>query len=143
MIGLLIIACIAPLLIKGPSGEPLMTLEDWKIALPIQLKGLVGNLNDGVKESLSVQEPQPMKVYKWLDDEGQWNFSSAPSNFEVAEEVGISAVNLMEAHVPPARQSDFGPSAVSKSVSVSPGILKPESVREMMETIEQFQQTID
>ena len=50
MIGLLSIACIAPLLIKGPSGEPLMTLEDWKIALPIQLKELVGNLNDGVKE---------------------------------------------------------------------------------------------
>jgi hypothetical protein len=49
----------------------------------------------------------------------------------------------MEAHVPQARQSDLGPSAVSKSVSVSPGILKPEPVREMMETIEQFQQTID
>ena len=51
-----------------------MTLEDWKIALPIQLKGLMGNLNDGVKESLSVQEPQPMQVYKWQEDEGQWNF---------------------------------------------------------------------
>ena len=49
-----------------------MTFEDWKIALPIQLKGLVGNLNDGAKESLSVQEPQPMQVYKWQDDEGQW-----------------------------------------------------------------------
>jgi hypothetical protein len=49
----------------------------------------------------------------------------------------------MEARVPQARQSDLGPSAVSKSVSVSPGILKPEPVREMMETIEQFQQTID
>ena len=96
-----------------------------------------------LKESLSVQEPQPMQVYKWQDDEGQWNFSSAPPNLEIAEEVEISAVNLMEANVPPARQSDLGPSAVSKSVSVSPGILKPEPVREMMETIEQFQQTID
>jgi hypothetical protein len=28
-------------------------------------------------------------------------------------------------------------------VSVLPGILKPEPEREMMETIEQFQQTID
>ena len=83
-----------------------------------------------------------MHVYKWQDDESQWNFSSAPPNFEVAEEVEISAVNLMEAHVPPARQSDLGPSAFSESVSVSPSILKPEPVREMMETIEQFQQTI-
>jgi hypothetical protein len=85
MIGLLSIACIAPLLIKGPSGEPLMALEDWKIAVPIQLKGLVGNLNNGVKESLSVQEPQPMQVYKWQNDEDQWNFSSVPPNFEIAE----------------------------------------------------------
>ena len=74
MIDLLSIACIAPLLIKGLSGEPLMTLENWKIALPIQLKRLVGNLNDGVKESLSVQELQPMQVYKWQDDEFRWNF---------------------------------------------------------------------
>ena len=94
-------------------------------------------------ESLSVQEPQSMQVDKWQDNEGQWNFSSAPPNFEIAEEVEISAVNLMKAHVPPARQSDHRPSAVSKSVSVSPGILKPEPVREMMEKIEQFQQTID
>ena len=41
-----------------------MTLEDWKIAVPIQLKGLVGNLNDSVKELLSVKEPRPMQVYK-------------------------------------------------------------------------------
>jgi hypothetical protein len=41
------------------------------------------------------------------------------------------------------RGSQTGPSAVSESVSVSPGILKPEPVREMMETVEQFQQIID
>ena len=68
---------------------------------------------------------------------------SSQPDFEIAEEVEISAVNLMEAHVPQAGQSDLGPSAVSESVSVPPGILKPEPVREMMETIEQFQQTID
>ena len=68
---------------------------------------------------------------------------SLQPNFEIAEEVEISAVNLMEVHVSRARQSDLGPSAVSESVSVAPGILKPEPVREMMETIEQFQQIID
>jgi hypothetical protein len=67
----MIIARIASLLIKGPSCERLMTLEDWKIVLPIQLKGLVGNLNDSVKELLSVKEPRPMQVYKWQDDERQ------------------------------------------------------------------------
>ena len=68
---------------------------------------------------------------------------SLQPNFEIAEEVEISAVNLMEAHVSRSRQSDLGPSAVSKSVSVSLGVLKPEPFWEMIETIEQFQQTID
>jgi len=49
MVGLVIIACIAPLFIKGSSGEPLMTLDDWKINVPVQLKGLVGNLTSGAK----------------------------------------------------------------------------------------------
>ena len=51
MVGLVIIACIAPLFIKGSSGEPLMTLDDWKINVPVQLKGLVGNLTSGAKMS--------------------------------------------------------------------------------------------
>ena len=34
LIGLLIIACIAPLFIKGPDGEPIMTVDDWAINLP-------------------------------------------------------------------------------------------------------------
>ena len=49
MVGLVIIACIAPLFIKGSSGEPLMTLDDWKINVPVQLKGLVGDLISGAK----------------------------------------------------------------------------------------------
>ena len=143
MVGFVIIACIAPLLIKGSSGEPLMTLDDWKINVPVQLKGLVGNLTCGAKKSLSVQEQQPMLVYKWQDDEEQWHFSNAPPNFEIAEEIEISDVNLMEAYVPPAPRSDAGQSADSASMSVPSGIPEPERVQKMMVTIEQFQQTID
>ena len=120
-----------------------MTLDDWKINVPVQLKGLVGNLTSGAKKSLSVQEQQPMLVYKWQDDEKQWHFSNAPPNFEIAEEIEISDVNLMEAYVPPAPRSDAGQSADSASMRVPSGIPEPEWVQKMMVTIEQFQQTID
>lgn len=143
MVGFVIIACIAPLFIKGSSGEPLMSLDDWKTNVPVQLKGLVGNLTSGAKKSLSVQEQQPMLVYKWQDDEEQWHFSNAPPNFEIAEEIEILDVNLMEAYVPPAPRSDAGQSADSESMSVPSGIPEPERVQKMMVTIEQFQQTID
>ena len=33
-----------------------MTLDDWKINVPVQLKGLVGNLTSGAKMSPPVQE---------------------------------------------------------------------------------------
>ena len=69
MVGIVIIACIAPLFIKGPNGEPLMTLDDWKIHVPVQLQGLVDNLTSGAKMSPPVQEQQPKLVYKWQDDE--------------------------------------------------------------------------
>jgi hypothetical protein len=85
-------------------GEPLMTLDDWKINVPVQLKGLVGNLTSGAIKSLSVQEQQPMLVYKWQDDEAQWHFSNAPPNFEIAEGIEILDVKLMEAYVPPVAQ---------------------------------------
>mgnify|MGYP001185718679 CR=1 FL=1 len=143
MLGLLIIACIAPLFIKGPSGEPLMTLDDWKIDVPVPIKDLVGSLTGGAKNPLPVEGHQPMQVFKWQDDEGQWHFSNAPPNLGIAEGLEISDVNLMEAYLPPAPLSDAEEPTTSETMSVSPGIPHPEQVQEMMETIEQFQQTID
>jgi hypothetical protein len=66
---------------------------------------------------------------------------SLSADFEIAEEIEILDVNLMEAYVPPAPRSDAGQSADSESMSVPSGI--PEPVQKMMVTIEQFQQTID
>ena len=120
-----------------------MTLDDWKIDVPVQLKGLVGNLTSGVKMSPPVQEQPTTLVYKWQDDEEQWHFSNAPPNFEIAEEIEISNVNLIEAYVPPVPRSDAGQSADSESTGVPSGIPEPGQVQEMRATIEQFQQTID
>ena len=120
-----------------------MTLDDWKIHVPVQLQGLVDNLTSGAKMFPPVQEQQPKLVYKWQDDEEQWHFSNAPPNLEIAEEVEISDVNLIEAYVPPVPRSDAGQSADSESTGVPSGIPEPEQVQKMRETIEQFQQTID
>lgn len=143
MVGLLIIACIVPLFIKGPGGEPLMTLDDWKIDVPHQVKDLVSRLTSGAKKSLPLEEQPPLQVYRWRDDEGQWHFSDAPPNLEIAEEMEISDVNLMEAYVPPVPPTDATQSTDSGPMRVTPGIPQPGQVQEMMETIEQFQETIN
>ncbi len=143
MVGLLIIACIAPLFIKGPGGEPLMTLNDWKTDGPVQIKDVVARLTSGAKKNLPVEELQPTRVFKWQDDEGQWHFSNSPPNLEIAEEIEISDVNLMEAYMPPTPPEDTGQSANPESMSVSAGIPGPEKVQEMTKTIKLFQQSID
>ncbi len=120
-----------------------MTLEDWKIDVPVQIKDLVGNLASGAKNPLPLEEQQPMQVFKWQDEQGQWHFSNAPPNLEIAEEIEISDVNLMEAYLPPAPPTEAEESTVSGPMSVSPGIPQPEQVQEMMQTIEQFQETVN
>lgn len=143
MVGLLIIACLAPLFIKGPNGEPLMTLNDWKTDVPVQIKNVVARLTSGAKKTRSAEALQPTRVFKWQDDEGQWHFSNSPPNLEIAEEIEISDVNLMETYKPPTPLEDTGQSAGSESMSVSAGILEPGKVQEMTETIKLFQQSID
>ena len=49
----------------------------------------------------------------------------------------------MEAYIPPTPPSDADESSASGPMSVSPGIPQPEQVQEMMETIEQFQETVN
>lgn len=39
--GLPIIACIAPLFIKGPDVEPIMVLDDWKFERPASPDGVM------------------------------------------------------------------------------------------------------
>ena len=144
MVGLLIIACIAPLFIKGPDGEPIMTLDDWKIEVPDQIKDLVKGLSRGTKKSLPDEGKESLQVYKWQDDEGQWHFSNAPPNLDVAEEVLIGDVNLMQAYAPPeAPATSAEPAGGGLLDNVTPGIPQPGQIEEMMETVDQFQQTME
>ena len=143
IVGLLIIACIAPLFIRGSDGEPLMTLDDWKIEFPVQLKELIGSLRDGVKKTEPDGEVQRLAVFKWQDDEGQWHFSNAPPNPDLAIEVEIGAVNLVEAYMSPAVTSKNNESPVGQGTGMSSGTPSPAQVQEMMDTVDQYKQSIN
>lgn len=80
-------------------------------------------------------------MYKWQDDQGQWHFSSAPPNPDLAEEVEIGEINLMEAYVPPAEVEPriaTVPQLPTGSVTAT-----PNQVKEMMDTVTNLQETID
>lgn len=146
LIALLIIACIAPLFIKGPDGEPIMTIDDWAVDLPEPVDRFFSDLFAGRTPSTpavpGTPEAEPPRVYKWQDEDGQWHFSNTPPNMDVAQEVEISDVNLMDAYVPP--EPEPVPEETQAGQLTMPGGLPgPGQMQEMMETMDSFQQTMD
>ena len=79
---LVLIAAFAGLFfIKGPNGEPFMTLEDLKPSVP------------EVKTTIA-----PTKVYKWQDENGVWQFSNQPRDEGQGELVEFDGkINTMPA----------------------------------------------
>jgi len=68
LVGLL----VAPLIIKGPDGKPLMTVQDLDLNLP------------SVSPASAYKDPSYRSsglttVYKWQDEHGQWHFSDNQS----------------------------------------------------------------
>lgn len=149
IVGLTIIACIAPLFIKDPNGEPLMTLDDWSIDFSSLTSSLATSLQSGadVVGSASSASPnmEPSEVYKWQDEEGVWQFSDTPVeglDGAVIEKVEISTVNVMDAFVPPAKTASGESKAESAGISGTTSV-SPAKIQEMMDTVNNLQQTID
>lgn len=65
-----------PMVITGPSGGPIMTLDDW---VPDVIRGS-GGLDVGVDAVKSLQESTEMSfsggIFKWQDENGHWHFSN-------------------------------------------------------------------
>lgn len=141
MIGLLIVACIAPFFIKGPDGEPVMTLDDWRVELPEAMTSWFDQ--PSTSSGVTGESAAASKIYKWQDEDGSWHFGNAPPEAVVAEALQLGEVNLMPAYEPPpaARQAQTqtaAPAAPIGAVTATPG-----QIKEMMNTVNNLQQTID
>lgn len=139
LIVLLIIACIAPLFIKGPDGEPIMSLDDWKFEIPASLTGILRKSAPAAPEGVSPSKSTT--VYKWQDEDGQWHFSSVPPDLESVEEMELSDINIMDPFVAPAVPEESGSPNVAAGMSAGM-TATPDQVREMMETVTNLQETM-
>lgn len=140
LIGLLIIACILPLFIKGPDGEPIMSLSDWVPEVPDAVSDLAGEVTPDPVSS------DPVTVYKWQDEDGQWHFSNQPPEVpDGAETMELSGdINLMESvEIPEKRQQPTTTASASTPSFTGPMTVAPEQVKEMMETVNSLQQSVD
>ena len=133
LIVVVILACLGPFFIKGPDGEPLMTLDDLRPEAP---------------ELPSVAPAEPVTVYKWQDENGVWQFSTEPVDGVEAETMQLDGkVTTLDALTPedyrrasgePTRDRPASFEAPSGLMSVS-----PDKVQEMMDTVNTLQDTVD
>ena len=72
---------IAPMYVKGPTGDPIMTAEDW--------------VPDPVKDVAEAVKPAA-QAYRWKDAEGVWQFSDTkPAGFEDKDIQTIAIAEIM------------------------------------------------
>ena len=137
IIGVLIIACIAPLFIKGPDGKPIMTIDDWIPEVPESAEKLAGNIADEVVPT------EPTRVYKWQDEDGQWHFSNTPPNALASEEMELDGdINIMDPFEVPEEEEEVASGGME--MPSNPFMTaSPDQVEEMMETVNGLQGTLD
>ncbi|MEM1188418.1 MAG: DUF4124 domain-containing protein [Pseudomonadota bacterium] len=130
-----------PLIIKGPDGRPIMTLDDWKPAMPASVDEFAKQL---LTKGKQVLPSSPEAVYRWQDENGAWHFADeAPPGSDV-QLVEISEANRMQAPVMPPK-----PSAAASETSVAPfsqipGMtVSPQQLKETMENLDQLQDKVE
>ncbi|MEM6483577.1 MAG: DUF4124 domain-containing protein [Pseudomonadota bacterium] len=141
LLAILVIACIAPMIMKGPDGEPIMTLDDWKPEVPATVDGLKQQVMATGKEVMPEKSPS---VYRWQDENGSWHFSDQAPPDSNAEPIEISDANLVDALEVPKKQAPSSVESSTSPLSRMPGMtVSPKQLKETMENLEQLQGKID
>jgi len=130
MIVVLLAAFAGLFFLTGPNGEPILSLDDLKPDVP-ELDSNTGTT----------------KVYKWQDENGVWQFSNQPideGQGEVLELDGI--INTMPATDTSILNAGRTTSSLpSSGMSIPPSLttLPGDKVQEMMDTVNNLQQSVD
>ncbi len=129
MVLLLIAAFVGLFFVKGPDGERMLTLDDFKPDVPAL--------------ATEAESTAPTKVYKWQDENGVWQFSNQPQDEALGETVEYDGkINTMPAVDSASSGSRPGerPSLVIPSGLTT---VSGEQAADMMETVNHLQQTVD
>ncbi len=86
---LLALCLVAPMIIPGPDGKPVMSLDDWKVDtaelsnISNKAKNLAGSASAMLEDTANIDLGSDSSnggtsgnvLHKWQDSEGNWHFS--------------------------------------------------------------------
>lgn len=139
IIVLLLVAFAGLFFIKGPSGEPFLTLEDFKPAATTLAK-----VSDMLDETKAGAEGQATQVYKWQDENGLWHFSNRAEDENGAEVIELDGIINTMAPIEVLERNS--PAAVRQVQTSSLPSLTTVPLSQAMDTTNQarqLQQTLD
>ncbi|MEM7364720.1 MAG: DUF4124 domain-containing protein [Pseudomonadota bacterium] len=125
---LVVAACIAPFFIKGPGGEPLMTVDDWF-------------------EPSESADQDAVVVYKWQDADGTWHYTDElPPDVEGVVVSLDEPINLLpppKSSAPKATQTETERLATGAEALPGGLTISSDQMREMMDTVGGLQEDLE
>lgn len=128
MILILIAAFAGLFFVKGPGGEAVLSIDDFKPEVP-------------QKEASQT----PTRVYRWQDENGVWQFSNQPQDEAQGELIELDGqINTMPA-VDASILNQGSIASKRSAVSIPAGLttVPGDKVEEMMNTVNELQTTVD
>lgn len=134
----LVLALASPFVLKKPDGQPILDIAN--ILKPAQ----------DLTHSIS-PNTQPQTLYRWQDNKGRWQFSDTPAENVNAEKITVEdkissmkTIELPEDYSSSAKQPKrFDPTDANEGPSIPITTAPIEKVPEMLEQIQNFQQSLD
>ena len=159
LMGLVVLAVIAPFYLKNQQGGQLMSLKDIKMPtlstppVPEIVKSTLSDISANIPSSSSddsAEEKTQIKVHKWRDKDGTWHFSNIDESHKGSNSKVIfidSTINTTKPIKQPQREA-----ANTKRDSVeniTPSLLLPlthgkatvDQARQVQEMLEQRHKT--
>jgi len=110
--------------IKGPDGEPIMSLSDWIPEKP-DVSALSGSSN------------APQEFYRYQDEHGNWQYTDRPPEDANVERVEVDSSNIIES-------VDIKSKKTTASHTPAPGIAGyVENMQNVKQDAEAVQQLMD
>jgi hypothetical protein len=146
MIVLLLVVVAGLFFIPGPGDQPILKLEDFKPDLT-----LPETISELLEEAQAEDQNQITRVYKWRDENGDWQFSNRPEDANGAETIELDGVinsmgSLDEAikNAPAAAAPTQTPSYPSlTTIPLSQAMDTLDKARQMQETIDSRKSKLD
>ncbi len=141
---LLVIGFAGLFILKKPDGTPWLSLDDF---VP-DTSSIKQTLDDAIPNQIIGGSNENVTVYKWKDNEGNWQFSDTPPQGLNAEQVLVSTdVNRDLAPPPPTNptitKEKKGKAFLIKDSGTSPTTLSPDKISTLIDDAKNVQNLVD